>query len=270
MPRSLREKARVIRVDGDIPVLLAHPDWETPAPTCLWLHGRTVYKELDPGRYLRWLRSGIATCAIDLPGHGDRFDETLQQPTHTLDVLEQTIQEIDVVVQALQQADLQGLFDPNRIAIGGMSAGGMAVLRRLCDNHPFRAVSVEATTGWLTELYYPTLDGHAGTPWGVQHPRDRLATLDPNEHIANWRPIPMLALHTEADEMVPWPSQREYLQRLRQHYEQAGADPELIQIQTWPETGAPSEHIGFGREAAKAKDMQTKFLATNLQTQSGT
>ena len=210
------------------------------------------------------MRAGIGTCAIDLPGHGERFDESLQQPARTLDVLEQTTREIDVVLEALQQSDLRGLFDPHRLAIGGMSAGGMAVLRRLCDEHPFQAVAVEATSGWLTELYYPTLPPHTGAPWGIQHPRDRLATLDPAEHLATWRPIPMFALHSEADELVPWPSQREFLHRLRGHYERAGADPDLIQIQTWSETGAPSEHIGFGREAAKAKDMQTKFLAEHL------
>jgi len=34
------------------------------------MHGRTANKELDPGRYLRLIRAGIAVCAIDLPGHG--------------------------------------------------------------------------------------------------------------------------------------------------------------------------------------------------------
>ena len=29
-----------------------------PRPTIIWIHGRTVSKELDPGRYLRWLRAG--------------------------------------------------------------------------------------------------------------------------------------------------------------------------------------------------------------------
>lgn len=264
LPRSLRDRSRAERLAGDIPALLAHPDWTSPAPACLWLHGRTVHKELDPGRYSRWLRAGIAVCAIDLPGHGERHDEDLQNPERSLDTLERTIGEIDLVLDALQGGELAGLFDPDRLAIGGMSLGGMATLRRLCDDHLFKAAAVEATTGWLTELYHPTLEGHAGAPWGVEHPRDRLAMLDPNEHLDTWRPIPLLALHTEADEMVPWPSQRAFLDRLRERYREAGADPSQIEVQTWPETGAPSEHIGFGREAAKAKDLQAAFLARHL------
>jgi len=72
LPSSLASRAKSVRF-GDVPALLAHPDWETPAPVVLWMHGRTVSKELDPGRYLRWVRAGIAACAVDLPGHGERF-----------------------------------------------------------------------------------------------------------------------------------------------------------------------------------------------------
>lgn len=263
----------MVTIGGEIPVLLAHPDGfggeARAAPTCLWLHGRTVYKELDPGRYLRWLRAGIATCAIDLAGHGDREDKSLQQPTRTLDVLEQTIMDVDTVVNALSEGELRGWFDLDRLAIAGMSAGGMAALRRLCDDHPFKAAAVEATTGWLTELYYPTLEGHGGAPWGVEHPRDRLARLDPIEHLDGWRTIPMLALHSEADEMVPWASQRVFLERLREHYAAVGADPGLVEVHTWAQTGAPSEHIGFGKFAAEAKDLQTEFLTRALQPNVG-
>lgn len=264
LPKSLRERARLDVLAGEIPALLAHPDWETPAPCCIWLHGRTVHKELDPGRYLRWLRAGIATCAIDLPAHGERLNVELQRPEHSLDVLEQAVGEIDAVVEALQSGHRAGVFDPRRVAIGGMSLGGMAVLRRLCDAHPFRAAAVEATTGWLTELYHPTLPAHAGAPWGVAHARERLARLDPMQRIVGWRPIPLLALHSESDQMVPWPSQREFLARLREHYASVGADPGSIEIVTWPSTGAPSEHVGFGREAPNAKDIQTAFLTRHL------
>ncbi len=202
--------------------------------------------------------------AIDLPGHGDRYDKILQQPSHTLDVLEQTIKDIDTVTRALNEGELAGLFDTDRLAIAGMSGGGMGVLRRLCDDHPFKACAVEATTGWLSELYYPTLEDRAGAPWGVQHPRERLVQLDPMEHLEHWRPIPLLALHSESDQMVPWPPQRAFLERLRTHYEQAGADPALIDIHTWPNTGAPAEHVGFGKFAGEAIDLQTNFLTTHL------
>ncbi len=260
LPRSLRRRARRVRLAGEIPALIAVPEQDMPAPACIWLHGRTVYKELDPGRYLRWLRSGIAACAIDLPAHGERLDAERQKPEHTLDVLAQTIREIDVVVDELRRGSAGEGIDADRLALGGMSAGGMAALRRLCDPHPFRCACVEGTTGWLTELYHPSLPDNPGTPWGVRHPRERIAPLDPMEHLATFRPIPLLVLHSEQDEVVPWATQRAFVERLREHYRSQGADPAMIDVHTWEQTGAPAEHAGFGRFAGEAKDLQTAFL----------
>src|SRR5512142_2488603 len=102
-PAYLAERSRSVRLPGDIPALLAHPDWERPAPTVLWLHGRTVSKELDPGRYLRWVRAGIAACAIDLPGHGERSGERLHDPGRSLELIGRTVADIDIVVGALAE-----------------------------------------------------------------------------------------------------------------------------------------------------------------------
>ncbi len=265
-PAHLAERTRIVRLgpDDSIPALLAHPDWRTPSPTVIWLHGRTVNKELDPGRYLRWIRAGIAACAIDLPGHGERADAAMQEPGRTLDVLEQAQGEIDQVIESLADPEYGaaggGLFDLDRLAIGGMSAGGMATLGRLCDPHPFLCATVEATTGNLAGLYAGTAD----RPWPVSHPPERVAALDPMQHLASFRPIPLQALHTEADAVVPIAVQRTFLDHLRAHYAARGADPDLIELVTWPETGAPMEHNGFGRHANDAKNAQLEFLRRHL------
>ena len=76
MPSMLKKQARWERIGNNaIPALIAHPDWDSvePVPFVIWMHGRTVSKELDPGRYLRWIRAGFGVCAVDLPGHGERF-----------------------------------------------------------------------------------------------------------------------------------------------------------------------------------------------------
>ena len=104
-PAALASRTQTSRLGPmRTPVLLAHPDWERPAPVVFWMHGRTVNKELDPGRYLRWLRAGIATCSVDLPGHGERIDPAMQTPRRTLEVLAQMRAEIDGVVAALVMA----------------------------------------------------------------------------------------------------------------------------------------------------------------------
>ncbi len=58
--------------------------------------------------------------------------------------------------------------------------------------------------------------------------------------------------------------QRRFVEALRGHYVSRGADPALIEFVTWPSTGAPDEHVGFGRVSNDAKNMQTAFLARHL------
>jgi len=242
-----------------VPALVVHPDWTSRVPLVLWMHGRTVDKELDPGRYQRWLRAGIAGCAIDLPGHGERASPPRHEPRESLGVMADALPEIDPLLDALL-AEHPGLYDPERLGIGGMSLGGMITLRRLCDPHRFSAAAVECTTGWLTELYYPTLADPPGRIPPLAHAAADLARLDPMLHMSGFRPIPLLVLHSEADQVVPWPGQRAFLERLAAHYADRGADPSLIRAMTWPTTGAPQEHAGFGKVASQAKDAQTEFL----------
>lgn len=256
-PRDLAQRARTVRF-GDIPVLLAHPDWQRPAPTVIWMHGRTANKELDPGRYLRWIRAGVAACAIDMPGHGERKVPGWDTPQHTLDALEQAVSEIDSAVEHLSDPEWHGVFDLDRLAIGGMSLGGMATLRRLCEPHPFVAGAVESTTGWLSGLYFPA-GGHA--PAGVaSHPRERVERLDPMLHLHGFRPLPLLVLHSRADELVPFGVQERFVQRLREHYQGRGVGPSQIELVSWETTGAPQEHSGFGRVSNDAKNAQVSFL----------
>lgn len=248
MPRALAQRARFETLAGEVPALLAHPDWREPAALVVWMHGRTVSKELDPGRYLRWIRAGLGVCALDLPGHGERAVPALQEAGRTLQVVEQMIGEIDRVVDDLRER-FGAAFDTERMGIGGMSAGGMATLRRLCDDHPFRCAAVESTAG-----------DFAFMPYGERYEADIVERLDPVRHLEGWRPVPLLALHSEADEWVPVGAIRGLVERLRERYGEAGADPSLVELITWPETGAPYEHAGFGRVANDAKNAQVAFF----------
>lgn len=263
LPAALEKQTRRIRlvsdrVPGGVPALIAHPDWTNPAPVVIWMHGRTVSKDLDPGRYLRWIRAGIAACAIDLPGHGDRFDESLQDPTATMRVVGAAIEEVDHVVEALADPAWRGVFDLDRMGIGGMSAGGMVTLRRLCDRHPFRCAAVESTAGNFSLM-----------PYAGRHEPSVVEKLDPMRHLDGWRPIPLLALHSEADEWVPVAAMRTFVDALRARYERLGARPDLVEMVTWPSTGAPAEHSGFGRVANDAKNLQVDFLRRTLLGEAG-
>lgn len=232
-----------------VPALVAHPDWRGEGsvlrarPWLLWIHGRSVNKELDPGRYLRLLRAGIASVALDLPGHGERSSPDGMDLTKTLAMIRQMVEEIDAVVERVLELDG---FDPERRAIGGMSAGGMVTLARLCRPHRFTCAAVECTTGswrWQPNLMH-------GEP-------AELAALNPIEHLDGWRPIPLLVLHNRRDEWVQLAGQQEFLDALAARV----PDPEAITLHVYEETGAPNEHAGFGRMAADAKDRFTAFLS---------
>ncbi len=277
LPSALREQSITHRFGPDraIPALIAHPDshWQAlishssrlapqaadripqaaPRPAVLWFHGRTVNKELDPGRYLRWIRAGVGAIAIDLPGHGERFDASMHTSARTLQVVEQAAAEIDVILAELARPPFAGVFDMNRLAIGGMSAGGMVTLHRLTSEHPFRCAAVESTAGTFEplkgrEFYIP----------------ERVARAEAIRHLDTWRPIPLLALHSEADEWVPVRAIREFTDALANHYHTSNADPAMIELKTWPTTGAPHEHSGFGKVSHEAKSIQTDFLVKHL------
>lgn len=281
MPRYLAERSRLERLGPTgVPALLAHPAWgpasegpparDGPRPLLLWMHGRTASKELDPGRYMRCLRAGIAVCAVDLPGHGERPDPALTGPEHTTDVVARMVAEIDGIVAALAEPSWSQAFDPRRMAIGGMSAGGMVTLRRLCEPHPFVAAAVECTTGWLSWLYFDDVRHAAGDTdpvpprWIVPQPRDRVTRIDAVDHLHTFEPLPILFLHAETDQVIPYRGLQRFIELLRTRYLFRTADESLIELKTWRDTGAPAEHAGFGRFGNDAKNAQLEFLSRQL------
>ena len=248
MPRSLREHARWIRL-GAVPCLIVHPDGQAgpgtrPAPWLLWMHGRTAHKEIDNGRFLRLMRAGIASVAIDLPAHGERAAADRQTSDGTMEIIEVSLAEMPELVAELGEE--LGL-DPARGAIGGMSLGGMVALATLCRPHAFRAAWVEATTGDWTHLQ------------GAMHDPARADAMEPARHLDRWRPVPLLAIHAELDEWIPFQDQRRFLDRVRSVNGEAP-----VELLAFPRTGAPHEHIGFGTFAPRAKEAGVAFLERHL------
>ena len=265
LPRALAERTVFAELAGGVPALLVHPDegWSerderpTPRPTVMWMHGRTASKELDPGRYLRWMRAGIATCAIDLPHHGARASPERQDPRYSLDTIEEALAEIGPVLESLIEERFNHAFDPAALAIGGMSLGGMVALARLCREHPFTCAAVESTSGDFA------LIGE-----GDPDREEKIARLSPLNCLDGWRPIPLLALHSEADRITPVERMRTFMDALHEQtadgHTDRDAHREQVRFVTWDSTGAPYEHSGFGRYANEAKNLQTEFLAECL------
>lgn len=233
---------------GDIPTLLVRHD-DQPRPFILWLHGRTANKELDPGRYLRYVRRGINVCAVDLPGHGERFQSTLQEPERILEVIQAMVSEIDGLLEGLGGT---GGFDMEKAAIGGMSAGGIASTLRLLRSHTFKAVVLEASMGsWDEKEDHPMFSGLS---------EEKFNALNPVENLEAWSHIPLLAFHNRHDQWIPFSAQSEFVHELKRRYH----DPNMIELISFDQTGAPHEHIGFGRQSAFVKEVQVEFVARHL------
>ena len=208
------------------------------------MHGRTAHKELDNGRYLRLMRSGVATLAIDLPGHGERAVPELQASERTMEVAEAALRELPGL---LTQLGPELGLDPDRGAIGGMSLGGMVTLAALCRPHRFKAAWVEATTGDWSHLT------------GAMHDPSRADAMEPARHLDRWTPVPLLAIHAELDEWIPYLDQRRFLDRVR------GLNGDApVELLAFPRTGAPHEHVGFGTFAPRAKEAGVAFLQRHL------
>ncbi len=233
---------------GDIPTLLVRQD-DQPRPFIVWLHGRTADKELDPGRYLRYVRRGINVCAVDLPGHGERFEADLQKPERILEVIQAMVGEIDTLLEGLRSI---GGFDMNRAAIGGMSAGGIASTMRLLTSHPFTAAVLEASMGdWSVQRDHPMFSGLSA---------EQFDAMNPATNLSSWTTIPLVAFHNRHDQWIPYTAQTAFLHALQQRYD----DPDLIELVSFDHTGAPHEHMGFGRQSAFVKEVQVEFVARYL------
>jgi dienelactone hydrolase len=250
LPSRLREVSTEI-VIGDVPCLLVRGGTE-PRPFLFWIHGRTADKELDPGRYLRYMRKGFNVCAVDLPGHGGRFEARLQESCNTLEVILQMASEIDVVLDGLAKV---GGFDLGKAILGGMSAGGMAAIQRLTSAHSFLCAVLEATTG----DYEPMRN----KPLCMGLDDVAFHAVNPIEHLETWRNIPILAFHSRRDEWIPFSGQESFIHALQKK----ASHPELIEFVLFDHTGAPNEHVGFGRESAFVKELQVEFVSKSVQNE---
>lgn len=232
-------------MNGSVPVVIMRPQdrGNAPLPFLLWFHGRTVSKELDAGRYLRLVRAGIACVAVDLPGHGERMNLAMQDGTQTLHVVAQAAREIDAILAELKAF---GTLDMTRIVIGGMSAGGMVAMVRCCKHHPFCGILLEATTG-----------DFGGQQGRAMYQDELVQAMNPISHLEEWRDIPLLALHSQADAWVSIVGQRNFVEAVRAR----SANPAQIVLHEYEHTGAAYEHMGFGRMAGDAKDRGTQFVA---------
>jgi dienelactone hydrolase len=133
------------RTIESVPLLLVAPAERGPLPTVFWFHGFNVDKSVNRTEFERLAAAGFLAVGVDAVGHGARrwpnLDEIAAAPREeTLTAMRamanDTAHELPALIDALVR---EGLADPERIAIVGVSMGGYVVYRALAVEPRIRA-----------------------------------------------------------------------------------------------------------------------------------
>jgi len=160
------------KIIGEAPVLLAAPaDARDPLPAVLWFHGFQVDKEVHRPELERIAEAGFLAVGVDAAGHGERrlpdFEARLEAPPEevlqmVIGLASRTADEVPGIVRAL--AD-DGVADPGRVAVAGVSMGGYVVYRVLVVEPRIRAAAaILGSPEWPhPDSPYPQLRSLSGT-----------------------------------------------------------------------------------------------------------
>lgn len=213
------------RRSGDAPLLLAMPDGaRPPLPAVLWFHGLSVDKETHRKELERIAGAGFLAVGVDAAGHGERRLPDLDARIDVsrgetirfmLGLVEETAREVPGIVRALVD---EGLADPERVALAGISMGGYVVYRALLEDSPARAaVAILGSPEW------PRPDS-------------------PHLRLDAFRRVALLSITAENDENVPPGPARELHRKLgesdRARYVELAGAVHLMSEEDWERTMA--------------------------------
>lgn len=128
-----------------VPAIIDLPIGTAPLPGVLLVHGLGSTKEQMTGSIGRALvRRGIATLAVDLPMHGDRFVGDVRSLMNPIAVAQQWRRAIREVSYALRFLTAHADVDGNQIGIAGYSLGAYVALVVAANDPSIRAVCLAA------------------------------------------------------------------------------------------------------------------------------
>jgi uncharacterized protein len=129
-----------------LPGILLVPEAPGPVPAALLLHGFTLDKErMSASAGTALLRRGIASLALDLPLHGERFGSldpmTLRNPIELVRRWRAAVEECGIALQYLRDSPQ---FDGGRISLVGYSLGSFLGLKVAAENNAVRNIVLAA------------------------------------------------------------------------------------------------------------------------------
>lgn len=214
------------RTVGAAPVLIAIPAASSgPLPLVLWFHGFGVDKEMHRPELQRLAEAGFLAVGVDAAGHGERrlpdLDErmagTQEDALRTvLELAPQTAADVPTIIDVLAK---EGLADPERVAVAGISMGGYVVYSAVLVKPRIRAaVAILGSPEW---------------PQGDS----------PHLHPATFARTALLSITAERDENVPPAAARalhhtlsEQFPAAHQRYLELPGEPHLMSAEGWATT----------------------------------
>ena len=145
------------------------PDYEAGKryPAVLRIHGGPVGQfELSFDEEWQWIAANgyvvVAANPRGSSGHGEKFQTAIYADWGHRDV--------EDVLAAVDDAVARGLVDPERMAVGGWSYGGMMTNYVIASTTRFKAATSgagisNALTGYGTDQYVREYEQELGTPW---------------------------------------------------------------------------------------------------------
>ena len=207
---------------------------EGPAPTILYYHGWSSFKEKHIITAEALAIDGFRLILPDAPRHGER------DPLPEYGSTQAWMQYWAIVWQAMDEATAikdelvqRGLADPERIGLGGHSMGGMIGSTTLARNDWAKAAAFASTN-----LTHSVLDRYGrASRQELPATAAELALLrehDPEALIDQIAPRPLLLMHGTEDKTLPIAEIRRWVALARPAY---AAHPDRLHLEEYPGLG---------------------------------
>ena len=172
-----------------VPAIGLFPLVQDSVPGVLLLHGYSSSKERLSNTMGKSLAArGIASLAIDLPLHGSRDDQIIEEArSNPLGLMQHWKKALAEAKDAVAWLSEQQAIDPARLAVAGYSLGSYIALETAARDERVRAVII-AAGGDLPV-----------TPWTGMV---RMVT-DPLKFVRQLSGRPLLMLHGKSDRTIP-------------------------------------------------------------------
>lgn len=185
---------------GDVPIRLCDHETNPPRGTIVFYHGLGASIAAQTTELHSLARAGFRVVGVDAVGHGVRrwpdFDARFS-PEHVQenleDVLRASVAELPRLLDVLIE---QGLADPDRLGLAGISMGGFIAYGAVIAEPRLRVVS--------SILGSPRWPG--------------LPEVSPHAHPGGFFPTALLSQNAALDENVPAEETRAFHAQLEPHY----------------------------------------------------